>query len=104
MPETTAGQHTPGPWTHNATGSPDYAKQYAVYPEGSGRDVAIVYDCEQAEANAQLIAAAPDLLEACRGLLAVLTAGGGHNPYPVGTQTHAALSAAMRAVAQAEGR
>ena len=58
-------QHTPGPWTHKATAS--LGPQYAVYGESdrTGRDVAVVYNNgNEAEANARLIAAAPELLEA----------------------------------------
>ncbi len=53
--------HTPGPWTYKATaGNHDFA----VYPEEAGRDVALVREFH--EANARLIAAAPDLLEVAR--------------------------------------
>jgi hypothetical protein len=52
-------KHTPGPWTYHATaGNHDFS----VYPEATGRDVALVRDFN--EANARLIAAAPDLLAA----------------------------------------
>ena len=41
--------------------------QWAVYPDGAGPDVAIIYDHDDhTKANARLIAAAPELLEACR--------------------------------------
>jgi hypothetical protein len=56
-------QHTPGPWTSKATAS--LGPQYKVYPEADGPDIAIVYDHGNTKANAQLIAAAPDLLAAC---------------------------------------
>jgi len=57
-------KHTAGPWTHKATATPDYAKQYAVYQaeDNGSRDIAIVYDGKEAEANAELIASAPELL------------------------------------------
>lgn len=64
------GKHTPGPWMTGESmdrrifglGSPEH-----VYAEGGARMVA---DCcrgdrESGEANARLIAAAPDLLAAC---------------------------------------
>ncbi len=57
-------KHTPGPWISKPTATPDYAKQYAVYPESTGQTVAIVYDGTAAEANAALIAAAPEMLGA----------------------------------------
>lgn len=55
--------HTPGPWTHKATAG-DH--DFAVYPEATGRDVALVRDFN--EANARLIAAAPEMLEALQQL------------------------------------
>ena len=60
--------HTPGPWLASPTAS--LGPQYAVYAEASGRDVAVVYDHDdRTEANAKLIAAAPDLLEACEAFV-----------------------------------
>jgi hypothetical protein len=59
--------HTPGPWTHKATAG-DH--DFAVYPEATGRDLALVRDFN--EANARLIAAAPEMLEALRDMLADL--------------------------------
>ena len=55
----------PEMWTFKATAS--LGPQYAVYSEydHSGADIAIVYDHGNAEANARLIAAAPELLLAC---------------------------------------
>lgn len=49
--------HTPGPWDYQATaGNHDFS----VYGGETGRDIALVRDFD--EANARLIAAAPDLL------------------------------------------
>ena len=70
-----AVQHTPGPWPLEPTG--DY-KRWIVGKgliEGPrGYDLAEVYsdDCDpvEAEANARLIAAAPELFEAVRLFLA----------------------------------
>jgi len=66
---TTETQHTPGPWMHKATAS--LGPQYAVYPEDSttGAVICIVYDHGNTEANARLIAAAPELLEALRDIV-----------------------------------
>lgn len=50
---TWATQHTAGHETHGQT---------AIYDESTGKDVAIVYD---GDADAQIIAAAPDLLNVC---------------------------------------
>ena len=59
-------KHTPKPWLTKPTAS--IGPQRAVYSETdpSGRDIAIVYDSENSEADANLIAAAPELLEALR--------------------------------------
>jgi hypothetical protein len=58
--------HTPGPWTYQPTaGNHDFA----AYPEATGRDVALVRDFN--EANARLIAAAPELLGALRLFVAL---------------------------------
>jgi hypothetical protein len=56
---------TPGPWHYTATAG---EHDFAVYPESTGRDVALIRDFH--EPNARLIAAAPDLLEALRELVA----------------------------------
>lgn len=53
-------QHTPGPWATRPTAS--LGPQYAVYPEADGQSISIVYDHGNTEANARLIAAAPELL------------------------------------------
>ena len=55
-------KHTPGPWATSHDAVPDHHTQVTVYSEGSGERVATVF---QTEANARLIAAAPELLEAC---------------------------------------
>jgi hypothetical protein len=60
-------KHTPGPWLYQpCAGQHDFA----VYQEENGDCVALVrkYD----EANARLMAAAPDLLAACRDALRYL--------------------------------
>jgi len=54
--------HTPGPWDAYETAGHDRHGQSAVYDQ-NGKDIAIVYD---GDANARLIAAAPELLEACQ--------------------------------------
>jgi hypothetical protein len=70
-------EHTPGPW---------HAVKYATRTEILARrkaqrkmtSIALVYgsdedDSEQADANARLIAAAPELLEALQDVLCTLT-------------------------------
>ena len=61
----TEQKHTPGPWTHNTTSVwADQKMVAAVY----GDDPNCKPD-ERMKANARLIAAAPELLEACKNLL-----------------------------------
>lgn len=75
--------YTPGPWTwdKNDTAATGATNSLVVRPAGEsphGRwvaDVGRLHDPE-AEANARLIAAAPDLLKAVRGLLDVASAAG----------------------------
>jgi hypothetical protein len=61
--ETMKVAHTPGPWTTSRDAVPEGIVQITVYAEQDGERVATVF---QSEANAPLIAAAPDLLDACR--------------------------------------
>lgn len=62
-------KHTPGSWETSRDAVPDGHVQVTVYSEESGERVATVF---QTEANARLIAAAPDLLEAARQLVKML--------------------------------
>jgi hypothetical protein len=59
-------QHTPGPWYTSPDAVPDWHVQVTVSSEATGERVATVF---QTEANAQLIAAAPDLLAICKRVL-----------------------------------
>lgn len=54
-------KHTPGKWEYEKTG-----KTFVVFPKGLSSDIANIIDRvdKTTEANAKLIAAAPDLLEA----------------------------------------
>ena len=73
-------QHTPGPWHINTAGSAKRGEAFKitelyVYAPLTQDDTAICADVidpvtqEPSEANARLIAAAPDLLAACRALV-----------------------------------
>lgn len=75
-------QHTPGPWDWTkATNLSEYdgeelGRYLGIHAEDPGRGgswVAViegdVFDAEEQEANARLIAAAPELLEALRDML-----------------------------------
>lgn len=69
-------KHTPGPWRVEHTG--DYADDPVkvvkiCYPDGQQRHLAKVYDCYlpgdgDGDANARLIAAAPDMLAALEAM------------------------------------
>lgn len=60
-------KHTPGPWEYAPTAGHETHGQSVVYNDGLS--IAIVYD---GEANARLIAAAPDLLQACKAAVVSL--------------------------------
>ena len=96
-------KHTPGPWSVS-----DYSKYHVVMPNGrllcsTGVGVSGGHpDRKEDYANARLISAAPDLLEALKGLLAdieeyqsINKLGGENNHWQV-------ISRA--AIAKAEGR
>lgn len=71
----TEAKHTPGPWT--VTGQKEYAYQIGigvVTDRGIDPIAAAYGDGEAAKANAQLIAAAPDLLAACQQMLSMTVA------------------------------
>jgi hypothetical protein len=59
-------QHTAGTWT---------AKDGQIYPEETGKTIALIpyySGTEEQEANAKLIAAAPELLETLKGTMQAL--------------------------------
>ena len=79
-------KHTPGPWPWQYTSDRKRIVIGAGLVEGpNGYEVAEVYsdDCpsEVAEANARLIAAAPDLLEAVRAFVERFDSGQGRRAY-----------------------
>lgn len=58
-----SGQHTPGPWSEGAEGN------LRVYgPDGQGEHSGLIAVVHKGRANVNLIAAAPDLLEALKGI------------------------------------
>lgn len=61
-------QHTPGPWETSRDAVPAHHVQITVYAEADGQRVATVF---REEANARLVAAAPDLLAACESALSL---------------------------------
>ena len=64
--------HTPGPWEMGRHATPESCPQFGVYAEnGNGRDLAHVVSAgttrhAETEANARLIAAAPEMLQALK--------------------------------------
>jgi hypothetical protein len=91
--------HTPGPWVmgeaNNCGGS--YPRSLAVFPKteadaGNGRLICLVSSLENVneedEANAMLIAAAPELLASCRAMIEAMEYDGGR---AVGALYHAKL-------------
>lgn len=71
----TVSTHTPGPWGE-VSDEFGWCKRAIAYPDGDDRDhdlcVVQCGDPDELEANARLIAAAPDLLAAARAALRLL--------------------------------
>lgn len=61
-------KHTPGPWYAASTGT----DQGLIISEETGKSIAVVYD----KKDACLIAAAPDLLEACQHFMKCIACDG----------------------------
>jgi hypothetical protein len=85
------GRHTPGPWRMTfEPPTPDYEYPYMRLSAGADDDFFEITGIIQ-EANARLIAAAPDLLEALRGIIRA------DNDYDgIGTTEMKAARAAIR--------
>lgn len=88
-------KHTPGPWRQNLYLGGAYAIDH-IAPNGDIlARVAVVDGLMESKANALLIAAAPDLLEACKKLI---------TGWQSDTDTlQVAIDAARAAIAKAEG-
>ncbi|MCF5057472.1 hypothetical protein GIW54_21935 [Pseudomonas proteolytica] len=93
-------KHTPGPWYVQD----DHGKRW-IETEGNDDTIAevhrrkrkgSVYSCEEAGANADLIAAAPDLLSALQGLLAAY-----EDPGNTGSTHDDKVQAARNAISKA---
>ena len=68
-------QHTPGPWTATFPITAPGKRDAWVISGGGGRSISILPDTADMQndaANAALIAAAPDLLKACKVALGTL--------------------------------
>ncbi len=95
----TNDKHTPGPWTYTPTaGNHDFL----IYSESepTSRDIAIVRDFD--EANARLISAAPELLNALQNACNVL-AGIATGDLKTITADSPALAQCRAALAKAKG-
>jgi hypothetical protein len=83
--ETKTSKHTPGPWNVNGmhdNGTPEVW----VYDDKADQLVArVICETKRHEANARLIAAAPDLLEACKAALSLAWEVGCETEDGVGT-------------------
>lgn len=93
-----AAQHTPGPWSAERSPLNDSNVFMAVSAGDRGDVVYVTLRQIEVEANAHLIAAAPELLAAARRALAVLKATG------ESVRSGNALGALDAAIAKAEGR
>ena len=56
--------YTKGEWEVSSNG-----KDFDICQENAGDMIADLKDCDNAQANAQLISASPDLLEACKDII-----------------------------------
>ncbi len=72
--------HTPGPWAINYNGTIGHIKSLAEHPQGmtptvarfDGNLIAQTIAEHEAIANANLMAASPDLLTACKAVMAAM--------------------------------
>jgi len=93
-------QHTPGPWT--AIGPAVYFPAHTNPMETGGFDIS---NCPHSEANARLIATAPELLEALQEALAALADNVGmQDTYIDFDQVRNAKAKASASIAKAIGQ
>lgn len=92
----TAG-HTPGPLAISKHATPAYAPQYAIYPEATGRDIAIIKG-DNAKKDAILYAAAPELLAALNEAELALATVECQDPNQAAKNLRAAKERAARAL------
>ena len=95
--------HTPGPWRTSAR-NPNYVERDIP----STATIAVCHDPSRAHSDARLIAAAPDLLDALRGILDDLRVLRDDLPLKDTRDNHARIlnigDAARTVLAKAEGR
>jgi hypothetical protein len=92
---TTQATHTPGPWEI----SKNEAGELDICEAGAGNMLADLAKCKNAEANARLIAAAPEMLEIARWSCAWAN---GWRPSKAQKRQH--YENCLAAIAKAEGR
>lgn len=74
-----AKAHTSGPWEIGRHATPESFPQFGIYAaNGNGRDLAHVVshgtaDSAETQANARLMAAAPEMLEALRNVAEIMS-------------------------------
>ena len=106
-------KHTPGPWEVRA--DPSHYDSFTTVVAGSGeqrkgmlRELIVEIGgwagIETAEANARLIAAAPDLLAACQRLVTLIDESDQWSDVVSGTAMGEIVNEARTAVAKAEGK
>lgn len=96
-------RHTPGPWFATVHPAGEHHRQYALIravDSIAGMSNSGDYSAEEFEANARLIAAAPEMYEALRAFVACYLPPDGERRPTTGD----VLSAAQRALAKAESR
>lgn len=72
--------HTPGPWEAHWIPGHFSEPSIGIYGDGGRRAVALIHSATRAEANARLIAAAPELLASLQGILELAKFDGAINP------------------------
>jgi hypothetical protein len=99
-------EFTAGDWEVSKHGTPEAFPQFGVYAVGDPKDLAIVKG-DRAKADAQLIAAAPDLLKAlqrCAPWMGKLIAEGVHERAVLPNDAIRSLAMAEAAIAKAVGK
>ena len=92
-------------WETTKLAAPDYAPKFGVYDEDQDL-IAVVSgsDPEKVKGNAQLIAAAPELLEALKAARETIRAWHGPNAWDIYDRASPEMKAINSAIAKAEGR
>ena len=91
--------HTKGPWTFSEAQGMHHVILSETHLERIAETSSLGLDADTEESNARLIAAAPDLLAACKGALAALSQS---KTFPADVEY--AIWCLSHAIAKAEGR